>query len=146
MNEHILPINAFDIASCPIIFTCYGMGCGIGLFVTDRKKRLSAGAHIPFPTSFRTGEFVNASRIIDEMLGSLTLLGSDLNCLITKATHGNKIYDGETNIGEQNSRVILKQLMEIEGFITGKTDGENQSRTARFNTETGELKIFMGTN
>ena len=141
MRKRTLNINDVDVTDKPVLYTCYGLGSCIGLFVTDRLKRLAGGAHIPLPSTLESGEFLGATRLINELLGSLALLGSDLSCLRAKVTGGARVYESSFDIGEQNARMILQKLIDLRVFIAAKDLGGKVSRTARFNSETGELKI-----
>ena len=141
MKKRMLNINEVDVTCNPVIYTCYGLGSCIGLFVTDRLKGLSGGAHIPLPRFSDEGEFLDATRLINELLCAFTALGSDLNCLRAKVTGGAQVYDGSINIGEQNARVVLQQLTDKKIFIAATDVGGRVSRTARFNSVTSELEI-----
>ena len=141
MRKRMLNINEVDVTNKPVVYTCYGLGSCIGLFVTDRLKGLAGGVHIPLPSTCETSEFLDASRLINELLGSFTLLGSDLNYLRAKVTGGASVYESSFNIGEQNAQAVLQKLMDIKVYIAATDLGGKVSRTARFNSITGELKI-----
>lgn len=137
----MLTINDVDVTCNPVVYTCYGLGSCIGLFVTDRLKGLAGGAHIPLPSSSESGEFLGASCLINELLKAFSMMGSDLNYLRAKITGGAKVYDGASSIGEQNMQVVLQQLMDRRIFIAASDLGGRVSRTARFSSATGELEI-----
>jgi len=141
MKKRMLNINEVDVTQEPVIYTCYGLGSCIGLFVMDRTKGLTGGAHIPLPSASDTGEFLGASRLINELLGSFSLMGSDLHCLRAKVTGGARVYESSLNIGEQTAEMVLKKLIDLRVYIAGIDVGGKISRTARFNSVTGELKI-----
>jgi chemotaxis protein CheD len=141
MRTRILNINEIDITMKPVVYTCYGLGSCIGLFITDRLKGFSGGAHIPLPASLPDGEFLDAPHMIKELLDSFAGLGSNLNMLHAKVTGGANVYSGSCNIGEQNSRAVLQQLTLHKIYIAGTDLGGKLSRTARFNSITRELHI-----
>jgi len=141
MRKRMLNINEVDVTAKPVVYTCYGLGSCIGLFVTDKPKGLSGGAHIPLPASTETDGFLGASRLINELLQAFQQLGSDLSYLRAKITGGAQVYDSLLNIGEKNIRAVLQQLIEKKIFIAATDVGGRVSRTARFNSVTGELCI-----
>lgn len=141
MKKRMLNINEMDVSKEPVVYTCYGLGSCIGLFITDRTKGLSGGVHIPLPVEMNRSEFLGASRLINELLGSFSLMGSELNCLRAKVTGGAQIYENSVNIGEQTAEMVLKKLIDLKVYIAGTDVGGKVSRTARFNSVTGELKI-----
>ena len=141
MINRVLNINDVDATHEPVLYTCYGLGSCIGLFITDRMKGLTGGAHIPLPSDQCTGEFLGAIWLINKLLDSLTLLGSDLSCLRAKITGGASGYKSTYNIGKQNVDTVLQKLIDIKIYIAAKDVGGNVSRTARFNSLTNELVI-----
>lgn len=141
MRNKVLNINEVDVTGKPVIYTCYGLGSCIGLFLTDRVRSISGGAHIPLPDSTEESEWYGVSGMIDILLGKLQSMGSNLNCLRAKMTGGAHVFEGMTNIGEQNVQSVLQQLVNHRIFLAAKDVGGKVSRTARFNSVTGELKI-----
>jgi chemotaxis protein CheD len=141
MRKRTLNINEVEATNLPVVYTCYGLGSCIGLFISDRRKGLTGGAHIPLPSAVHASELLDAPRLINELLESLALLGSDLTCLRAKITGGGSVYESSFNIGEQNTKAVLEKLIGTKVFIAAKDVGGNVSRTARFNSVTGELKI-----
>ena len=141
MKNRILNINEMDVAHDDRVYTCYGLGSCIGLFVADRIKGLSGGAHIALPDSLASGDFLGALYIIEELLSAFEAQGSDLNNLRAKVTGGASVVENSFNIGEQNSKVVLQQLAHKKIFIAATDVGGKVSRTARFNTVTGMLQI-----
>lgn len=141
MRNQILNINDLDVARDATVYTCYGLGSCVGLFLVDRMKGLSGGAHIALPDSFAASDFPGALMLIDELLSILKAEGSDLNSLRAKVTGGAHVVEGSWNIGEQNSKVILRRLIDKKIFIAATDLGGQVSRTARFNTVTGLLQI-----
>jgi chemotaxis protein CheD len=142
MNKRMLNINEIDVTDEPLVYTCFGLGSCIGLFITDRLKKISGGAHIAMPSSLTDGEFMGASHMINLLLKSFEDMGSDLNGLTAKITGGANMYASSLDIGDQNIKVVQEQLIRKRIFIAATDVGGKVSRTARFNSATGELQIF----
>lgn len=139
MRKRMLNINEVDVTNEPVEYTCYGLGSCIGLFVMDRMKGLSGGAHIPLPTS-EAGSFLGAKGMINDLLDAFVAEGSDLNTLRAKITGGAQVYES-SSVGEQNAKVVLQHLVERKIYVAAADVGGKISRTARFNSSTGELEI-----
>lgn len=130
-----------EVTSSPVLYTCYGLGSCIGLFVTDRVKKLTAGAHIPLPFSRGGGIFRGADTMIQELLVLLKGEGSDLCSLRAKMTGGAQVYTGTNDIGLQNIQAVFQVLTNSKIYVASSDVGGLVSRTARFNSETGALYI-----
>ena len=130
-----------DVTSSPVLYTCYGLGSCIGLFVTDRLRKLTAGAHIPLPSSGEVGLFRGADTMIQELLMLLKGSGSDLSFLRAKVTGGAQVYTGTNDIGLQNIQAVLQMLTSSRIYVASTDVGGLISRTVRFNSETEELCI-----
>lgn len=141
MRRRTLNINEVEVSDKPVLYTCYGLGSCIGLFITDRTKGLSGAAHIPLPFSPDTGVFLGATQLIHELLNAMSALGSDLKSLRAKVAGGAHVYQSSSNIGEQNANIVLDKLVINKVYIAAKDVGGSISRTARFNSVTGELEI-----
>ena len=141
MKKRMLNINEVEVNDNPVVYTCYGLGSCIGLFITDSVKKLSGGAHIPLPFSLHAGEFEDATRIINRLLFAFSNLGSDLNYLRAKVTGGAQMYESSFGVGQQNIEIVLQKLIDKKIFIAATDVGGKVSRTARFNSITGELQI-----
>jgi len=141
MRKRMLNINEIEVTNKPVIYTCYGLGSCIGLFVTDNVKGLSGAAHIAMPHTSEESEFMDATSLINELLLGFSEMGSDLNSLRAKVTGGAQVYGNYSAIGPQNAEVVLKQLVDRKIFIAATDVGGNISRTARFNSNTGDLEI-----
>jgi chemotaxis protein CheD len=135
-----LNINDIDVTSRNMIYTCYGLGSCIGLFVTDRITGLSGGAHIPMPAP-NGGEFLDAGCMLNALLNEFKARGSQLLGLRAKLTGGAQVYASALNIGEQNVRAVVNLLVEQKIYIAASDVGGVVSRTARYNTLTGDLNI-----
>jgi chemotaxis protein CheD len=137
----MLNINEVEVTSEPVVYTCYGLGSCIGLFVTDKLKGLYGGAHIPLPYSSETSEFKDATYLIEELLKAFSLKGSDLNYLRAKVAGGAKVNESPSTLGKENIKIVIKQLIDRRIFIAASDVGGKVSRTARFNSSTGSLEI-----
>lgn len=141
MRKRTLNINEVDVTGKPVLYTCHGLGPCIALFITDRLKGVSGGAHIPLPSSLSGSDFLDAASMIDALLCSFAQLGSDLKFLVAKLTGGAQVYASSANIGEHNALVVLQQLANKKIFIAASDVGGSIPRTARFNSITRELEI-----
>ena len=139
--KKVLGINELYSSGSPVEYTCYGLGSCIGLFINDRVKGLSGGAHIALPSTAVESEFIDAEKMIAELLEQLSEHGSDLQTLRAKVTGGAQVLESGLNIGRQNIDAVLRQLTDKRIFIAATDVGGKISRTARFNSESGEVKI-----
>jgi chemotaxis protein CheD len=142
MIEHrVLSINDLNVSDHPVVYTCYGLGSCIGLFITDRSRAVSGGAHIALAGTSDTGEYPNACEMIDQLLNGMREQGGDLSCLRAKVTGGAHVYDCSPDIGAFNTEIVLNYLVSHKIFIAATDVGGRFARTARFNCKTGELDI-----
>ncbi len=141
MRSKVLNISDFDVSEHPVIYTCYGLGSCIGLFISDRTNNISGAAHIPLPISTEGSAFIGANHIINEMLSLFKIKGSDLNWLRAKVTGGSNVYKNTSSIGSKNIEEVMSQLVNKKIFIAAKDVGGDIARTARYNTLTGDLEI-----
>lgn len=141
MRIKMLNINEMDVSAEPVVYICYGLGSCIGLFLADRTKGLSGGVHIPLPHLSGPSEWKDAISLIDELLQAFQAGGSDLNTLRAKVTGGAQVYGNQVGIGTQNAAVVLKQLCDRKVYIAATDLGGTVSRTARYNSHSGELEI-----
>ncbi len=139
--KKVLGISELYSSDKPVEYTCYGLGSCIGLFINDRVKGLSGGAHIALPGPTNESEFIDAEKMIDGLLEQLSNQGSDLLTLRAKVTGGAQVFESALDIGKQNIEMVLKQLTNKRIFIAAMDVGGKVSRTARFNGESGEVKI-----
>lgn len=66
------------------MYSCFGLGSCIGLFVQDRLRGLSGGAHILLPESEKVPDgfkFYNVIAALDEILNHFKSQGSNLSAL-----------------------------------------------------------------
>lgn len=137
----MLSINDVEVDCGPVLYTCYGLGSCVGLFISDRLQQLSGGAHISLPSSCGSGVYPDATCMINALMAGLREKGSDLNSLRAKIVGGAKVYDFPGNIGEQNINVVLQYMLLNRIFVAATDLGGNIARTARFNSITGAVGI-----
>jgi chemotaxis protein CheD len=120
---------------------CVGLGSCIAVFVTDRIKKVSGGAHIPLPNGESTAELKSAGEIIDELLHKLQRKGGDVNRLRAKIAGGANVLDHTIDIGEQNASSIMELLRARKIYIAGSDLGGTVCRSVHFNSVTQELTV-----
>jgi chemotaxis protein CheD len=143
MKRHMININEVKVVEESSLLICYGLGSCIALFLYDRLKNISGGAHIALPS----GEYeswVGSHILLEKLLSIFTTLGSDLSCLKAKITGGANIYGMHKKIGEENYSHLHALLINKKIFLAASDVGGRTSRTARYNTSTGELMISTG--
>ncbi len=147
MSKTIL-INEVDVSDTNIEYTCFGLGSCIGLFVTDRLKGINGAAHIPLPQSDGPdGDLQDAGRLIRLLLKGFELKGSDLQTLRAKIAGGSSIYNNGENesrllrVGEKNIETVIRLLVENKIYVAAIDVGGTMSRTARYDSSTGNLHI-----
>jgi chemotaxis protein CheD len=126
----------------PIVYTCFGLGSCIALFVADRLSGITGGAHIPLPDTAHAGEFLSAVRLIETLLSNFEKLGSNLSFLRAKIAGGACLYESATNLGQQNIDSVVARLTERKIFLAAADVGGKLARTVHFNSVTWELTIF----
>ena len=141
MRNRMLSINDVEVDCGPVLYTCYGLGSCVGLFITDRVQQLSGGAHIALPSSCGSGVYPDATRMMNALMTGLREKGSDLICLRAKIVGGAKVYDLPGNIGAQNVNVVLQYLLTNRIFVAATDLGGHIARTATFNSITGAVGI-----
>jgi chemotaxis protein CheD len=139
--KKVLGINELYSSADPVEYMCYGLGSCIGLFINDRVKGLSGGAHIALPSASADAEFADAKKMIDALLQQFSDQGSDLLTLRAKVTGGAQVFNTSLDIGKQNADVVLKELTDKRIFIAAIDVGGSVSRTACFNGVSGVVKI-----
>lgn len=134
-----LEIDAYHATDKPVEYICYGLGSCIALFVMDKLKGIAGGAHIA--SLGTSGVMEHAEDIIGRMLLLMRRYGSDLSCLRAKLTGGALTIPGLFAAGEANTKAVIQYLTKKRIFLAGQDTGGDFSRTARFNSVTGELGI-----
>ncbi len=142
MIEHImLAINDVDVSDHPVVYTCYGLGSCIGLFISDRSKAVSGGAHIALALPSPNSQYPDAFDMIDQLLTGLKERGSDLSTLRAKIAGGARVYDSSPDIGACNVEMVMNYLVRHKIFLAATDVGGRCARTARFDSDTGKLGI-----
>ncbi|WKK81610.1 chemotaxis protein CheD [Marivirga arenosa] len=141
MKKKVLFISDF-YTSCDFTeMVCYGLGSCIGLFLQDRRLKITSGAHIPVvKTCVNTG-FLSAEEIVYKMFTQLGELGSDLKALRAKVVGGANLYNSSFEIGKRNIEAINELLLYNKVYIAGQDLGGNVARTVHFVSTTGECHI-----
>jgi chemotaxis protein CheD len=141
MMSHILNINDVAVSAKPVELVCLGLGSCIGLFVTDRIKKVSGGAHIPLPSGSKSIDMKGADELLEQLLQKVQSKGGNINRLRAKITGGSNILSHEIAIGDQNALSIVELLQARKIYIAATDLGGNVSRSVRFNSITQELLI-----
>ena len=142
MRNEILKINDLCVTEEPVVYTCFGLGSCIALFIADRVTGVTGGVHIPLPDTISPGEFLNAARLIEALLNNFKKLGSNLNFLRAKMAGGAQVYDSLINLGQQNIDSVVGHLTGRKIFLAAADVGGRLSRTVHFNSVTGTLTII----
>jgi chemotaxis protein CheD len=141
MKTKTLTINQTDVTEEAVIYTCFGIGSCIALFLNDRMTGLAGGAHIPLAHE-GTGAFLSVTALLDELMSKFQSKGSDLNVLRAKLAGGAQVFESTMSIGAQNIKAIRQELVERKIFVAAEDVGGRLPRTARFNTRTGDLVVI----
>jgi chemotaxis protein CheD len=142
MRNKVLQINDLCVTRQPVMYTCFGLGSCIALFIADRLTGVTGGVHIPMPDEITAGELLSAARLMEALLSNFQELGSNLSFLRAKIAGGAQIYDSVNCLGQQNIDAVLTHLRERKIFLAAADVGGNLARTAHFNSVTGALTIF----
>ena len=143
MKIRALNINQTDVTEDAVLYTCFGLGSCIALFVNDRMTGLAGGAHIPVSKESH-GHLRCSEELIEELLAKFRSKGSSLTYLRAKIVGGAQVLDSSIHIGKDNIEVIRRELVDKGIFIAAEHLGGSLPRTARFNTRTGDLVISSG--
>jgi chemotaxis protein CheD len=141
MMHRMLNINDVAVFNQPVELVCYGLGPCIGLFVSDRVKGISGGAHIPLSQKLLKSALKDANEMVDEMLKTFQYFGSDLTTLRAKMAGGASVLAQLSSIGEENTLVVRELLISKNIFVAAADVGGHASRTARFNSASQTLSI-----
>lgn len=141
MEQKMLNINDLYVSDEPVTYVCYGLGSCIGLFVQDKQRQLSGGVHIAAASRSTHGKLKDAASLFEELLEGLVAKGSDLSNLTAKYTGGSYIFDILQSAGSENTREVKSLLIQNKIYVAASDTGGNKSRTARFNSQTGQLCI-----
>jgi chemotaxis protein CheD len=143
MKTKVISINETDVTNEAVIYTCFGIGSCVAVFLNDRMTGLAGGAHIPLAYD-GTGELLSASVMLNQLLSKFKSKGSDLNFLRAKIAGGADLFQSEKSPGPENVQAIHKELVARKIYIAAEDLGGSFPRTVRFNTRTGECIISSG--
>jgi chemotaxis protein CheD len=111
----------------------------------DRLSGISGAAHIPVSVRQHPvpdgSQFLDASTMLTGLLNRFKMLGSELTCIRAKLAGGAHVYDTSPAIGSQNIVAVTRLLRERQIYLAGADVGGRVSRSARFNSATGELLV-----
>jgi chemotaxis protein CheD len=144
MIEYKLNIGDLRVSKdVSVTYACLGLGSCIGLFLQDRTAGLSGGAHIQLPNELKAsdGKFYGVNAAITELILQFKNSGSSLQNLRAKITGGANVVTTGCGTGLQNIERVVQELVERKVYIAAMDVGGKQSRTARFNSETGMLTV-----
>jgi chemotaxis protein CheD len=141
MRTRVLQINDLHVSGEPTVYTCFGLGSCIGLFIADRISGLTGGVHIPLPESSTMGEFLSAAQLIDMLLADFEQMGSRLGYLRAKMAGGAQVYESLIDLGRQNADAVSTYLVQRKIYLAATDIGGRMARTVRFNSLTEELHI-----
>ncbi|RAW01014.1 chemotaxis protein CheD [Pseudochryseolinea flava] len=150
MRTHVLNIGEVKTDATPSIFTCFGLGSCIGLFVQDRATGISGGAHILLPEDVKAnakdGKCYNVKDALERLFMHFIRGGSTLDTLRAKFVGGANIITASGNVGEKNIRSVIDHLVAHRIFIAALDVGGSSSRTAHFHSCTSELRVRTAEN
>jgi chemotaxis protein CheD len=90
---------------------------------------------------FDDGKFYSVKSAIAELLQQFKNSGSTLQNLRAKITGGANVINTGCATGQQNIALVMQELVERKIYIAAMDVGGKQSRTARFNSDTGTLTV-----
>ncbi|AYB29739.1 chemotaxis protein CheD [Chryseolinea soli] len=150
MMEYTLTIGDVAISPGPATYTCFGLGSCIGLFIQDRVTGMSGGAHILLPENERgpgdCAKFYSVSAALEELLSRFRLHGNSLASLRAKVVGGANVIGVNTQAGRRNSESVVSRLIANRIFIAALDVGGNCSRTAKFWSSSGQLRVRIPGN
>lgn len=150
MKTHVLNIGEVKTDIAPSIFTCFGLGSCIGLFVQDRATGISGGAHILLPEDVKAnakdGKCYNVKDALERLFAQFIRGGSSMETLRAKFVGGANIITASGNVGEKNIRSVIDHLVSNRIFIAALDVGGSSSRTAHFYSHTSELRVRTSEN
>lgn len=140
MKNKVIAINETDVTNEAVLYTCFGIGSCIAVFLNDRMTGLAGGAHIPMAYD-GSGELLSTSVMLNQLLAKFKSKGSDLNFLRAKIAGGADLFQSTKGPGPENVEAIHKELIARKIYVAAEDLGGKYPRTVRFNTRTGELII-----
>lgn len=143
MKNKVISINETDVTAEAVLYTCFGVGSCLAVFLNDRMTGLAGGAHIPLEDE-GGGEWLSVSVMLNQLLTEFKSKGSNLNFLRAKIAGGGALFQTRERPGSENIQAIHEELASRKIYIAAEDLGGNYARTARFNTRTGELVVSSG--
>jgi chemotaxis protein CheD len=147
MDYYRLNMGDVVVSSNHANYTCFGLGSCIGLFIQDRVTGFSGGAHILLPENDEgprdRNKFYNATTALGELLNRFTVLGSNLTSLRAKVVGGSNVVGIHIPVGKRNSDSVISLLITHKIFIAALDVGGSFCRTAKFQSDTGQLTVWM---
>lgn len=139
-------LNMGDVVTSPrqARYACFGLGSCIGVFIQDRSRGLTGAAHVLLPGKEQGPDnikFYNVITAVDEILSQFRLQGSCLTSLRAKITGGANVININSNMGARNTESIIGYLTKNIIYIAAVDVGGKQSRTAKFESATGDLMV-----
>lgn len=145
MTHYTVAIGDVIVEQRDAVFTCFGLGSCIGLFISDRDKNLSAAAHILLPDDEKAtsekDKFYTVTSALRQILNQFKQRGSTLYALRAKITGGANVVNLSTQRGSANVTSVMKHLNANRIFVAAHDVGGVFSRTAKYDSLTGQLTI-----
>lgn len=130
----------------PAVFSCFGLGSCIGLFLYDRLRKIGGAAHILLPNSKNGSDLEPASyadTAIELLIARIQKLGGNPDALRAIVIGGANVIDNcSFQVGAQNCEAVQKQLIGNKIYIHKKEIGGYLSRSVQFFTQDGSYKII----
>lgn len=123
------------------IMACYGLGSCVAVFLQDRLRKISSGAHVMLSGLSGKNTSFHAEEAIAIMLREIEAQGGDIRNLKAKLVGGANLFQGSTSMGEKNYQSLYKLLTKHKVFVASQDVGGAHYRTAHFNTQSGEVSI-----
>lgn len=140
-SEHALNLGDFVVTKTAANIACYGLGSCVGLFIYDRVNKISGAAHVVLSDEFEKHTTYNAKTAFEKLLEEIEKIGGNRDALRAKIVGGANLFDSGFRTGERNISALRKLILENKIYLAGQDVGGTKSRTARFNTMTGDLSI-----
>lgn len=138
----MLNVGEWFYSDQSIEYVCYGLGSCVSIFITDKRRTFTGGAHISLPSTSKTSGWEGADCIIEEVLRGFKNRGYLTSFLEAKIAGGSKITSGESlNVGHQNIQSVVDILNKYGIKIISKDVGGQSYRTVRYRSDTGELVV-----
>lgn len=145
MRDHTLNIGEVKTFDHPVTLTCHGLGSCVGLFVQDRTKGITGGAHILLPDDDAAVEegklWYSVSKAVNRILEQFQRKGSLLDTLRAKVAGGANILNSTFGVGQRNVESVVNELIRRRIYIAALDVGGQVSRTAKFDSDSGSLVV-----